>query len=557
MNIFGQSPYVVLLRRELGSDWTKFLIMATLTGISDGAVVAVINASAASSQTGKLNLQYLVMFLACIGFHILAKNYLLTRSGFAVEQMVHRIRLRIANKLRHMELGAFDKLGKAEIQLRLSQDTITLASSALPIFNAMGAAVMLIFCGAYIAYLSLAAFIVTIGLIVMGATYYINSRMNIQDDLMRAVTTESRFFAVLEQILSGFKEVKMSSKRSDDLFKNHLTMTAEETLDAKSRSHELFVKNFVFSQVFFYQIIAVIAFLLPAFELTSGSAVREMTSVILFTFSPLGELIMTLTQVARLNIAVESLNRLEAQLTVAEPDLQALSYIRLSDLEQLDTLSLKGVQYSYTDATGEAQFQIGPIDLTFRRGEIVFIVGGNGSGKSTFLKVLSGLYTPSMGSIQVNEIGVDRNNVAVYRDHFATIFSDFHLFDQLYGIDDLNEEEATKLLVQFELQTKTAVREGRFTTTELSTGQRKRLALISALLEKKQIYVLDEVAADQDPVFKARFYHEILPQLRDAQKFVIVVSHDDQYFDVADHVYRMDYGKLQPLSRKRKRKTGG
>jgi putative ATP-binding cassette transporter len=88
------------------------------------------------------------------------------------------------------------------------------------------------------------------------------------------------------------------------------------------------------------------------------------------------------------------------------------------------------------------------------------------------------------------------------------------------------------------------VREGAFSTLALSQGQRKRLALLTAYLEDRPIYLFDEWAADQDPQFKEIFYHHLLPELRARNKTVLVITHDDRYYDVADRLIKLDYGKL-------------
>jgi putative ATP-binding cassette transporter len=127
---------------------------------------------------------------------------------------------------------------------------------------------------------------------------------------------------------------------------------------------------------------------------------------------------------------------------------------------------------------------------------------------------------------------------------FSAIFSDFHLFEKLHGLSAVDPERVNALLRLMEISDKTAFSEGHFTNTHLSTGQRKRLALVVSYLEDKPIYVFDEVAADQDPQFRRYFYETLLPELKSAGKTVVVVSHDDRYFQAGDRVLQMDYGKL-------------
>ena len=177
-------------------------------------------------------------------------------------------------------------------------------------------------------------------------------------------------------------------------------------------------------------------------------------------------------------------------------------------------------------------------------GDIVFTVGGNGSGKSTLLKLLCGLYYPLRGSIAINGKNVDRDLYPDYRELFSIIFTDFHLFDRFYGIADVKESAVHTWLKKMGMSAKTQFRDGRFTNINLSTGQRKRLAYINAMLDDKQIYIFDELAADQDPEFRKHFYEVLLPELRAMGKTIIAVTHDDRYFETADRVLKMDEGQL-------------
>lgn len=174
-------------------------------------------------------------------------------------------------------------------------------------------------------------------------------------------------------------------------------------------------------------------------------------------------------------------------------------------------------------------------------------MGGNGSGKSTLLKLLTGLYRPASGELRVNGQSLLPVQYHRYRNQFSIVFTDFHLFDRLYGLTRVNDESLAELLHDMELDLKTHYEEGRFSTLNLSTGQRKRLALIVALLDDKAILVFDEWAADQDPVFRKRFYEEILPDLKRRGKTVIAATHDDRYFSVADRVLKMECGRFVPL----------
>ncbi|NJL81182.1 MAG: ATP-binding cassette domain-containing protein, partial [Richelia sp. SM2_1_7] len=184
------------------------------------------------------------------------------------------------------------------------------------------------------------------------------------------------------------------------------------------------------------------------------------------------------------------------------------------------------------------------INLKFKPGELVFIVGGNGSGKSTLIKLITGLYVPNKGNILFDNRPITNENREWYRQQFSVVFYDFYLFERLLGIEENSATEIQNYLIQLELERKVTVKDGILSTTNLSQGQRKRLALLTAYLENRPIFVFDEWASDQDPVFKEIFYHKLLPELKQRGKTVIVVSHDDRYFDKCDRIIKLDYGSV-------------
>jgi putative ATP-binding cassette transporter len=211
------------------------------------------------------------------------------------------------------------------------------------------------------------------------------------------------------------------------------------------------------------------------------------------------------------------------------------------------SMELVGVTHTYHREGEPGGFILGPIDLTLEPGELLFITGGNGSGKTTLAKLLLGLYIPEEGDVYLDGKVLTDETREQYRQLFSVVFSDFYLFESLFGLDSVHlDANARKYLTQLQLDHKVKVEQGALSTIELSQGQRKRLALLTAYLEDRPIYLFDEWAADQDPLFKEIFYHQLLPELKAKGKALIVISHDDRYYHVADRVIKLDYGKLQP-----------
>jgi putative ATP-binding cassette transporter len=243
-------------------------------------------------------------------------------------------------------------------------------------------------------------------------------------------------------------------------------------------------------------------------------------------------------------VASDNIERLEAKLRAIVGETQVES---LEPRSRFDKIEMRDVVFSYMDKSSEAVFRVGPLNFTLHSGDIVFISGGNGSGKSTFLKLLAGLYEPDSGELLLDGVRVDDTNRDAYRALIAAIFVDYHLFQRLYGIADPGPGEINRLLTQFRLTDKTRLTGGEFSTLDLSGGQRKRLALIVSLLEKRPILLLDEWTADQDPDFRRKFYDELLPELKQAGETVVVITHDDRYLaelDLPARKLRMDEGRF-------------
>jgi putative ATP-binding cassette transporter len=276
----------------------------------------------------------------------------------------------------------------------------------------------------------------------------------------------------------------------------------------------------------------------------------QITAAILFILGPVTEMIGSVSQFFRCNDAVHHIREIERRLDSmavngANGVNGASPATPTPDLAGFQSLACEEVTFRYKSPQGgNDSFGIGPISLNVKPGEILFIVGGNGSGKSTFLKLLTGLYAPATGLIRLDGRVITEETLADYRSLFSPVFTDFHLFDRLYGLGGVDPALTQELLNQTELADKTGIVDGRFTNLNLSTGQKKRLALTVALLEQRPILVFDEVAADQDPQFRKQLYETRFKEWQRAGKTIIAVTHDDAYFQVADRVIKLEYGRI-------------
>jgi putative ATP-binding cassette transporter len=524
------------------SDIPKRTIIfyTVLSGIVNAVLLSVLNAAANSAGEGEVQVKYLLLFGIALAVFYITKRYILRKSVVIVENAVYNLRLRILEKLRHCELSPMESIGKDEIFTRVSNDTNFISQSAAVIINAFQALVLVTFALVYIAFLSFTAFTATILILAIAISYFLRRQTAINEELRAANQNEAAFYDHIENLVEGFKEIKINHLKNEQLY-GDIRKTADYGKSVKISSGLRFAVGFMFSEMVFYLLLASIIFLLPQFQTLYAGTLTRLTASILFVIGPLENIVTTIPLFAKAIQATQNIDHLERKITSFSEDESEKTYPPLPPFEEI---KLENVVYDYMDEDRQSSFTLGPIDFTLRKGALICIIGGNGSGKSTFLKVLTNLYHPGSGRILVNGRDVKHYNKDDYRYWFSTIFTDFHLFPKIYGIPKLNADKVNEYISLMGLSHKTHFNGENFSNVRLSTGQRKRLALICTLLEDKPIMILDEVTADQDPGFKKFFYTEVLPSFRLRGKTVIMVSHDDKYTEQFDQVIEMEYGKI-------------
>jgi len=379
--------------------------------------------------------------------------------------------------------------------------------------------------------LSLLAFALSVIILSIAAVLFHAKSRQLAMASHEASNLEHRLFDRLMDVLNGFKEVRLNSPRSDALF-HDIVEVSRTAANIKIRAQSETFKRMVFLQSALYTLLGAIAFAVPIFSgaLETESVTKTITALVFIVGTCFG-LVQAIPIISAANTAADNIERLEARLlaTIPKAEVEAVE-----PPKRFQKIELRNVVFRYVDKWSEAVFQVGPIDLTLLSGELVFITGGNGSGKSTLLKLLAGLYKPDSGEISFDGVRVNDSTRQTYRELISAIFPDYHLFEKLYGVPDPDRAEVDRLLTQFKLLDKTRLTNGQFSTLDLSAGQRKRLALIVSLLEKRPILLLDEWAADQDPEFRRKFYYDLLPELKRTGETVVAITHDDRYLDEMD-----------------------
>jgi putative ATP-binding cassette transporter len=512
-----------------------------LSGICSAAVLALINRV--------LQQRHDEGVLLAIGFVAVVAGKLFTQvvsqlmlARFSQDNTLE-LSLKLCEKILKAPFQRIESQGPSNILVTLSDDVSMLAWAiqCLPTL-AMNAAIVA-GCGIYLAWLSLPTFLLVVAATLLGAWGYHWLHTRAFATIYSSREARALLFRQFRALTEGIKELVMHDRRRREFLETELYGAADLYRRNSIEASKQYAFAEAWSQLAFYAMIGVILFVFPRlFSLPSESLIGYVV-VLLYMMNPIWGIIGVLPTLEKGQVAYDNIQRLGVSLDewVRSDNVEVSAESVLHPVVQL-----KGVAFTYArDVKREHSFQLGPIDVEIAPGELVFVIGGNGSGKSTFVKVLAGLYCPQQGEIRLGETVVSDTNRAWYRDHYSVVFSDSYLFEKLLGVDDaLVESQAKSYLSRLRMDHKVEIKGRTFSTTGLSQGQRKRLALVTAYLEDRAIYVFDEWAADQDPEYKEIFYRELLPDLRARGKSVVVITHDDRYFHLGDRVLKLEDGKV-------------
>ncbi|WP_412066549.1 cyclic peptide export ABC transporter [Rhizobium sp. SYY.PMSO] len=395
---------------------------------------------------------------------------------------------------------------------------------------------------AYLLSLSTVVFLMAVVSLALGIVINMISQRIWIRDYQEVRVAQDELHKQYRAITDGAKELKISRPRRERVFGVLLSGAADRIAALKSRAMRLhWTADAAGSAVFFVMIGLLLA---GRNQLGIDSTVISgAIIVLLYVKGPVEQIAGALPVFDQARISFARIAALSAELDQHEPNIPLSAAAEVNaTVPAIQSIELRGVTYAFSAKGDIAPFVLGPIDFTIRAGELLFIVGENGSGKTTLIKLLLGLYMPQQGLLLHDGMVVKPEDRDRYRQLFSTIFSDYYLFDDLvYGT---LPEAAGPHLQRLGIAHKVKLDGDRFTTTDLSTGQRKRLALVQAWLEQRPVIVTDEWAADQDPDFRRVFYEELLPELKAMGRTLIVISHDDRYFHVADRIVRMADGRI-------------
>lgn len=522
---------------------SKFTWIAVFISLFDGiaSIGLVAMVQQVLSSGGSASLQQIGIFVGlCVTVLVtkIASQIVLTRIA---ERSVSAILMSLCRRIAAAPLRDLERIGPHKALSAITVDVGVLAAAIQGIPVLIGNALALLVGLLYLGYLSFSVMLGAIAFIFLGywsfqwtasfGTKYIRAAREQQDELTKH----------LRLLIDGIKELKMHQSRMDSFLNNAIMATNQLVRENQTIGFTIQGTAISWGRLMFFIAIGTLLFCSHGLLGLNQASLTACALVVLFLMTPVERIIAWLPLLARAKIAIakiESFGDLDRELEESQS----------SPLPRhFQSIIFSDITFQYEKYNEERTFAFGPLDFTLNNGEVVFLVGGNGSGKTTFLKLLTGLYEPDVGRIFLDDLEITCHNRESYRQLFAVVFAEPVLFDSLHGLAWQDDQQLKQLLKHLELDKKVQIVDGRLSSTELSKGQRKRLALLTAYLEDRPIYVFDEWAADQDPIYKRVFYEQILPSLQQSNRTVVVISHDDQYYAKGDRIVHLADGQISSV----------
>lgn len=583
------------LRFLLAISWkhiTIAIVAGLVSGVGNALLISLINREVHEGHAVNA-LQYFSILAIFIIVTSMISQFMLI---FLSQNAIYELRVKLSKNILSSPLEHLERLKENRLLVSFTDDVHTLTHAVASVPNICVDFATVVGCFVYFAWLSNALFVLTIASTV-SAIWFVQTILNKAERLFfKSREEEDTLFKHFKALMSGIKELKLNQSKRQAFMEKELQSSAVQLRQLNTKAMKRFAIANGFGQLSQFLSLGFILFILPLFLDIPLTMLAAYVLIGTFIALPMQNMLNRIPELVRGNIALRKIERMKLSLSsLSEADtlvlsispscqlqFQAVTYLYHPELPPFPPEGFpEGLSQGFANSlpalvpespsserklipfpshppysqkgnppppprADEKGFLLGPISFSWQPGELIFIIGGNGSGKSTLAKLITGLYPPLSGAIYLNGKRITQDNVEWYRQHFSAIFYDFYLFDSFLGFDRPNlDQEVENYLMQLQLAHKVTIKNGVLSTTELSQGQRKRLALLTAYLEDRPIYVFDEWAADQEPRFRELFYKQILLQLKERGKIVIVISHDERYFHLADHIIKLDYGAVE------------
>jgi len=524
----------------LRASWRIVLLAGVVGAVSGVASVALVALMLRTLRAPEASTLTMILLFAALCVVVLV-----TRIGSQVllsrlsQGSISRLRVGLCRRILEAPLQHLEEIGMHRLLASLTGD-VNVVARAMNGVPALAVNVVILTCGtAYLGWLSPSLMLASVAFAVLGVSTFHYSARRARKFVVRAREAQDGLLKQIRTLIDGVKELKMHQPRRR-AFDEQLGRADGLVREGQFVADCLLEAAITAGRLSFFVGIGLLLFVWPRFWPVDALTLTGYALTILYLMSPLEQMVAWLPVWSWAATSVAKIERLGLMLEEAAGETAELVPVR-----PWEELTFQGVTHAYRREGQANGFTLGPLDLTIRAGEIVFVIGGNGSGKTTLAKLLTGLYWPDSGQICLDGRPLAENSREGYRQLFSAVFDDAAVFESLWGLDAADlDQRAAAYLRELELDKVVTVTGGAFSTTQLSRGQRKRLALLTAYLEDRPVYLFDEWAADQDPVFRRVFYLRVLPELKRRGKTVIAVTHDDRYFACADRVIKLEEGQI-------------
>lgn len=534
--------YVVSLffpdKNEYIQSAPKVILLSVLSGLANTVVVLLIT----SSINSAIEIKYLLYYFGLAAMiYLIGRKVVQTDMVYITRNIIYNLRLKMTSKIFSTSYENFEKIDRGRIYSIMDYDIGTLGQAAATFITIVTSIITALGVFFYMATLSFWATILTILLIVVITFVYNQATAKTNVLFNDARQTHTIYMRLLNGMIDGFRQ--LSIHRNKKLaYKDEIGRTTDEYRNKINTANIKFINAFLIGESLLLVVLAVVAFAMPrVFADISSQVIMSFIILLLYLIGPINSILNSIPQLVQFKVSYNRIQEFIKEIP-ASIDLSKVMAPDKSAKNSVDSISIRSLSYQYPEKEGQYAFSVGPINLSAQKGEIIFIIGGNGSGKTTFSKLLTGLYTSHDGEILINDKKVAFSDIGEY---FSTVFHPLFIFRKLYDVQEDENSDWTELLDLLELKDKVDILRGNtFSTLNLSGGQRKRLALLQCFMEDKPIYLFDEWAADQDPEYRRTFYRELLPKMKEQGKIVFAITHDDHYFDIADKVIKLEMGKV-------------
>lgn len=457
------------------------------------------------------------------------------------QKKVYYLRNLLSEKTLKTPYKNIKKISGEKIYSILTKDIDTFTQCFIIIPSVLANIILISLCLLYIFFLSPQVFIVLIISLTIGLLIFKTTENQTLSKLNKLREQIDILYSNFRNLIDGIRELKINSDKRKNYLNNIIEKNSQKLMKDHINIMKIYTLILSYGVTFYFISIGIVLFITPIYFNISQKDIIIITFILLYLGRPLNDIMSSLPHLNQANISLKKMLLLNTNL-INEKTNEELTN-PFAKKEKI-LIEIENLLYHH-NTNDDDNFKIGPLNLRIKQGELIFIIGGNGSGKTTLAMLLAGLIDADSGNIKLNNITLDDNNIEHYCQFFSVIFSDFHLFEDVLNIAEGMEEKIDQYIKILKIDHKVKIVNKKFSTINLSTGQRKRLALVAAYLEDKPIYIFDEWAADQDPIFKKFFYEKLLPDFKNNGKTVIIISHDESYFKSADRIIKLNNGNFE------------